>query len=153
MRLGGNTDFYSQVDVDLFARNTPDEWRFNHSCEPNCKLVNQRTVSLRRICPGEELSYDYGLTENAYYFSFRCSCGAANCRKVITSWDYLSKKILSSGVESASEHAKQLHAGASLFEKLHFKGLRAGLLVRHSLLGSWSIPPAVRAAWNRYVDL
>jgi SET domain-containing protein len=58
----------------------------NHSCDANCEteiseddriLIN----AIRRISPGDELSYDYG---KEYFDEFirpaGCRCGAAKCR-------------------------------------------------------------------------
>lgn len=65
----------------------------NSSCDPNCETqkwydaatgeVRIGIFALRDIQPGEELTYDYmfehyGLGNVAS--SFRCQCGAANCR-------------------------------------------------------------------------
>jgi SET domain-containing protein len=56
--------------------------RINHSCDPN--LFYRRTrghillFSLRRIRPGEELSYDYRLVSNS--LRVPCRCGSPNCR-------------------------------------------------------------------------
>ena len=61
----------------------------NHSCEPNCETVIERSrvyiEAVRTIRPGEEICYDYrlGRTEDdppdidAIY---ACRCGRANCR-------------------------------------------------------------------------
>ncbi|HTS23390.1 MAG TPA: SET domain-containing protein-lysine N-methyltransferase [Casimicrobiaceae bacterium] len=62
----------------------------NHSCDPNCEAFEDgaRRIfleTLRRILPGEELTYDYRLTvdgpvskrERAQYV---CRCGARQCR-------------------------------------------------------------------------
>ena len=70
-----------------------NEARFiNHSCAPNCEaLIERRRViihALRRIRPGEELSYDYalprdetlGAAEDALY---PCRCQARRCRGTI----------------------------------------------------------------------
>jgi len=54
----------------------------NHSCEPNARLRKIRghafVVSLRKIRPGEELSYDYRLSPDT--FRIRCRCSSPNCR-------------------------------------------------------------------------
>jgi SET domain-containing protein len=61
----------------------------NHSCSPNCEAVMEdRRIfieSLRRIEPGEELSYDYRLELDAYERRKRrklypCCCGSRRCR-------------------------------------------------------------------------
>ena len=56
----------------------------NHSCDPNCESQIARgrvwIVAMRKIQPGEELSYDYKFDyedENR----LPCLCGASNCKK------------------------------------------------------------------------
>jgi hypothetical protein len=58
----------------------------NHSCRPNAKPVGRKggivIVALRRIEPGEEITYDYG---REYLDSFLTSrgCRCAACRKKV----------------------------------------------------------------------
>jgi hypothetical protein len=56
----------------------------NHSCRPNAKPVGRKggivVVALRRIEPGEEITYDYGREYLDYFFrSGGCRC--PTCRK------------------------------------------------------------------------
>jgi uncharacterized protein len=54
----------------------------NHSCKPNCESQITRgrvwVVALRKIKPGEELSYDY-YYDYQHYQDHPCRCGAADC--------------------------------------------------------------------------
>ena len=54
----------------------------NHSCQPNARLVirNGRVefYARRAICPGEEVTVDYG--ETHHEGRLRCACGAPGCR-------------------------------------------------------------------------
>jgi uncharacterized protein len=55
----------------------------NHSCKPNAEPVKRRgwmvIVALRRIEPGEEITYDYGADYKYFFFSKgRCRC--QHCR-------------------------------------------------------------------------
>jgi SET domain-containing protein len=56
----------------------------NHSCRPNAKPVGRRggivIVALRRIEPGEEITYDYG-REYLKYFLENDGCHCAACRR------------------------------------------------------------------------
>ncbi len=56
----------------------------NHSCQPNAKPVGRKggivIVALRRIEPGEEITYDYG-REYLDYFLKSKGCRCAACRK------------------------------------------------------------------------
>lgn len=56
----------------------------NHSCDPNCgvkKLIN--IVAMRTIMPGEEITWDYEMTEKNPWWKMRCGCGSPLCRRVI----------------------------------------------------------------------
>jgi len=61
---------------------------FNHSCNPNCGIINNiKMVAMRNIKSGEELVFDYALTESMIE-GFKCNCGSTNCRKIIKSTDW-----------------------------------------------------------------
>jgi SET domain-containing protein len=69
--------------VDIDGRVLWNTARYiNHSCAPNCEsqIVRGRVwiVSLRRIEPGEELTYDY-YYDYAHYKEHPCRCGARHC--------------------------------------------------------------------------
>jgi SET domain-containing protein len=53
----------------------------NHSCDPNCFTTKAGRrifiAALRRIEPGEELTYDYSIRKG---ITLECRCGAVNCR-------------------------------------------------------------------------
>ncbi|MCL4305604.1 SET domain-containing protein-lysine N-methyltransferase [bacterium] len=60
----------------------------NHSCNPNCEAVEDRgrvfIEAIRAIQPGEELTYNYGLTGSGeehddWREKYACRCGAPNC--------------------------------------------------------------------------
>ncbi len=60
----------------------------NHSCTPNLGLQGQIVfVTLREIAAGEELCFDYAMTDDEDY-EMRCRCGSAQCRGVITGRDW-----------------------------------------------------------------
>ena len=59
----------------------------NHSCDPNCETTadGDRVFvhALRRIEPGEELTYDYNLRPGDPSDgpdAYPCKCGSPNCR-------------------------------------------------------------------------
>ena len=65
----------------------------NHSCNPNCGMRGEITfVAIRDICVGEELTCDYAFIDNEDY-SFKCNCGAENCRGVIMGRDWKIKRL------------------------------------------------------------
>lgn len=60
----------------------------NHSCSPTCLATDQGyEIAVRDIEPGEELTNDYanlGMHEGE---TFRCACGAPDCRREVHSAD------------------------------------------------------------------
>ena len=57
----------------------------NHSCDPNCGILGSiMLVAMRPIAAGEELHYDYAMSDGSPYDEFDCSCGAAECRGRVT---------------------------------------------------------------------
>jgi hypothetical protein len=56
----------------------------NHSCRPNAEPLSRNggihIVALRRIEPGEEITYDYGKDYRAYFFKGRRHCLCQACR-------------------------------------------------------------------------
>ena len=60
----------------------------NHSCDPNCVVVldGERVILwvIRSILPGDEVSYDYGLTATPEHTDDTvCLCHSSKCRGVI----------------------------------------------------------------------
>jgi hypothetical protein len=61
----------------------------NHSCAPNTGLSGQITlVALRDIAAGEEITYDYAMSDGSSYDEFACDCGAPECRHRVTGEDW-----------------------------------------------------------------
>lgn len=62
----------------------------NHSCDPNVGLRGQIVmVALRDIAPGEEICFDYAMSDSSSYDEFECGCGTGLCRKRITGNDWM----------------------------------------------------------------
>ena len=81
-----------QVEDDLFLvslhPSDPAEM-VNHSCEPNAGLSGQIVlVAMRAIAEGEEICFDYAMSDGSPYDEFDCSCGAAACRHHVTGADW-----------------------------------------------------------------
>jgi len=144
LRETGNRDYYSQVDKGLYARNSSDAWRFNHSCQPNCTLKGRRTLALRQIPTGEELSYDYGLTEVGMWYRFWCQCGSPGCRRLVTGLDYLDGRILENGRPWAADYVLEAAALATRRDQYRFALLRRLLLLRQRYLSHCRIPASLR---------
>ena len=81
-----------QIDDDLFIASVPpfDDADFvNHSCEPNCGIVGSvLLVTMRDVEAGEELCFDYAMTDSDDYDEFDCSCGTPRCRRVVSGADW-----------------------------------------------------------------
>lgn len=81
-----------QVEEDSFLVSLTDcepADYVNHSCEPNAGLSGQiALVALRRIEPGEEVTYDYAMSDGSDYDAFRCLCGADACRGRVSGEDW-----------------------------------------------------------------
>jgi hypothetical protein len=84
-----------QVEDDLYiAPRTAGEveasmLHLNHSCDPNVGVRGQITfVAMRDVPPGSELTIDYAMIDGDPSERMECSCGALECRKVITGDDW-----------------------------------------------------------------
>lgn len=63
--------------------------RMNHSCDPNAGMQGQiALVALRDIAPGEEICFDYAMTDSSDYDEFECACRSPRCRGRITGRDW-----------------------------------------------------------------
>lgn len=61
----------------------------NHSCQPNAGIQGDRTlIALRDLEPGEEITYDYAMTDTSPYDEFECLCGSYECRGRVTGVDW-----------------------------------------------------------------
>lgn len=91
-RLIDDADFESDYGIDMGGDVTLEPhapFRYlNHSCNPNCELVDAppnsvallQVVALREIAANEEITIDYGWPSE---LMTPCDCRSANCRGVI----------------------------------------------------------------------
>ena len=68
-------------------------FQVNHSCNPNCGFRGQVVlVAMRNIQTGEEISYDYAMTDANLHdvtcADMKCLCGVSDCRRLITGEDW-----------------------------------------------------------------
>jgi hypothetical protein len=84
-----------QIEDDLYiAPRSADEVEanilcLNHSCHPNVGVRGQITfVAMRDIPAGAELTIDYAMIDGDPAERMACSCGAPECRKLITGDDW-----------------------------------------------------------------
>lgn len=80
-----------QVDEDAYLVSEvegPADW-VNHSCEPNAGMRGQITlVALRDIEGGDEICFDYAMSDASNYDEFDCACAKPSCRGRISGSDW-----------------------------------------------------------------
>jgi hypothetical protein len=80
---------YQISETELVFEGEPERF-MNHSCDPNVWWADSYTMVARRdIAAGEELTYDYAMTEVDVPFAMDCRCGSPMCRKRVTNLDHL----------------------------------------------------------------
>ena len=85
-KLADNFYLISMVDDKTVLE---DEDFINHSCNPNVGVRGQvMMAAMRDIKPGEEVTFDYAMTDNDPEDDFICKCGAKNCRKMVRGSDW-----------------------------------------------------------------
>ena len=81
-----------QVDTKLIFLGPPTREpgdSINHSCVPNCGMRNATTIiAMRDIAIGEELTFDYAMSDASSYDEFDCNCGTALCRGRVRADDW-----------------------------------------------------------------
>jgi hypothetical protein len=81
-----------QVDTNVIFLGPPSREpgdSINHSCEPNCGMRNATTiVAMRDIAVGEELTFDYAMSDASDYDEFNCNCGTSLCRGRVRADDW-----------------------------------------------------------------
>jgi hypothetical protein len=66
----------------------------NHSCDPNIGRKGKvRFYTIKDIKTGDELTFDYSTAEEETDWSMECLCGSSNCRKTITSIQFLPRPV------------------------------------------------------------
>lgn len=88
-------NFTFRIDENLHQLSTdPNAWEnyINHDCEPNgyIEFKNFSFVALRKIFPGEVLSYNYFTTDWDDEDVFTCHCQSKKCKKIINGFKNLS---------------------------------------------------------------
>lgn len=83
-----------QISEDFFICPTESKGGlFNHSCEPNLGYKNTIIiVAMKDISAGEELVFDYGMSETSYD-PWPCTCNTQDCRKTIKPTDWEDKTL------------------------------------------------------------
>jgi hypothetical protein len=95
-----------QIDWDRHLEVDPPAKYLNHSCDPNlgvrsCTAKCVELVALRDIKAGDEVTFDYAMTEYRHYprpnpqdeFDLTCHCGSQNCRGRLGYYSELSDEL------------------------------------------------------------
>ena len=105
-------DYIIQTDDNLFfaAANDAeleDADFINHSCDPNCGIRGSlEIVAMRDIAAGEEITFDYAMSESSD-LHMECSCSSAHCRRVITGDDWKIPALQEKYAQYFSDYLKQ----------------------------------------------
>jgi hypothetical protein len=87
-RFHGFVERYEDLKTDQARRNMEENF-VNHCCDGNAWYEgDDRLVAKRDIKAGEEICYDYALTECHSEFRLQCRCNSSNCRKIVTGDDW-----------------------------------------------------------------
>jgi hypothetical protein len=96
-------DGWTDEILDHVIQFAPLKWRdskgiarrLNHSCEPNCGIKDLfKIVAMRDIKKGEELTWDYEMTEkNEFGWRMKCRCGTESCRKSIGNFKNMPEEV------------------------------------------------------------
>jgi len=81
-----------QVDENHYLLSDVEGWAdwVNHCCKPNAGLRGQVTlVAMRDIEPGEEICYDYAMSDGSAYDGFECRCERVGCRGRVSGDDWM----------------------------------------------------------------
>jgi len=66
----------------------------NHSCDPNCGIRKLFTVvAMRPIKKGEQITWDYEMTERNPHWKMKCKCGSPLCRGIIGNFKNMPQSI------------------------------------------------------------
>jgi len=86
----------------------------NHSCDANCQTEEKHgrvwITALRKIAPGEEITYDYRLYDGGDDEAI-CNCGAKSCRGTMYSTEEVKKR--KAQAKKALKKAKKKRGRAS----------------------------------------
>ena|SRR3989344_2747992 len=87
----------------------------NHSCEANCGVIDLfRLVAMRDVSPGEEVTWDYEMTEDSPWYRLRCRCGTPSCRKVIGTYQRMPAAVRRKYKGFISSWLVEKYGGATL---------------------------------------
>jgi hypothetical protein len=85
---GHTIQIYDDLYLAPMGMQEPADY-VNHSCSPNAGLCGQISlVAMRDIAAGEEITFDYAMSDSSSFDEFECGCGAATCRGRVSGSDW-----------------------------------------------------------------
>ena len=86
-----------QVDEALYlapvGMDEPADY-VNHSCSPNAGIRGQiMLVAMRAIAVGEEITFDYAMSDSSSFDEFNCACGSPACRGRVAGDDWMRPEL------------------------------------------------------------
>lgn len=105
----GNHYIMQADDRSYFVSLEQDKTDYiNHSCEPNIGLNGPTEfVAMRDIKPGEEITFDYAISESDPLWTMQCHCGKPSCRKVIRGTDWKNPELQKRYGQYFSDHIQK----------------------------------------------
>ena len=106
-----------QIDDGLYlvaeAPSAPGDY-VNHSCDPNCGIRNGvLVVTMRDVAAGEELTFDYAMSDGDDYDEFACACGSPRCRGTVLGTDWRLPELRRRYAGWFSDHLAARHRALS----------------------------------------
>jgi len=152
-----------QIDTNLFLLVPPTREpgdSINHSCEPNCGMRNATTIiAMRDIAIGEELTFDYAMSDASSYDEFDCNCGTALCRGRVRADDWRLdtlrhryKGFFSPYIQRliAAEQLRSLLTKRDVEEMLATYDTQPVVALRSALRKCFGLP---QATWSTLIEL
>ncbi|MGD1698708.1 GNAT family N-acetyltransferase [Dapis sp. BLCC M229] len=92
------TCYSIQVDWDKHLLFDRPAVLTNHSCDPNCGIRDNRFggfdfIAIKDIAVGEEITWDYAMSEYISIAVESCKCGSPKCRQKSGGWHILSESL------------------------------------------------------------
>ena len=85
---GHTIQIYDELYLAPMGMEEPADF-INHSCNPNAGVCGQISlVAMRDINSGEEITFDYAMSDSSSFDEFDCSCGTIHCRGRVTGNDW-----------------------------------------------------------------
>jgi len=102
---------------NLWMDPQPPIVNMNHSCNPNLGMKGRVLfVALRNIKKGEELTFDYSISEDGLW-EIECHCGAVQCRKMIRGIRHLPRHVFNKYLPFIPKYFQSVYRKNAVLEK------------------------------------